>query len=88
MTDRELDALLCGAVGASLTLTGGITVYFTRHDLKTPQGWRAALRRALGHTGYQQPPVYDVEDHDRIVRTLFAFADAIEREAQDGVPGR
>ena len=81
MTDQELDALLCGASGASLTLTGGVTVYFTRPHLKTPQGWRAAMRRALGHTGYE-PPVYDVADHDQIVRVMFQLADAIEREAE------
>ena len=56
MTDAELDALLDGAAGAALTLSspdGVMRIHLTRHDLRTPVAWRAALRRQLGHTGYE-----------------------------------
>ena len=75
MTDRELDALLDGAAGATLTLTSGERVYFDRRDLASPQAWREAMRQALGHAGYE-PPVYAQADHDQIVRAMFALADA------------
>lgn len=78
MTHQELDALLDGATGAVLALAGPdgpVGVRFTRHELHSPTAWRAALRRQLGHTGYQ-PPVYGLEDHDQIIRAMFALADA------------
>ena len=77
MTDAELDALLDGARGATLTLStpdGPVRVYLDRHALESPVAWRAAMRRGLGHLGYE-PPAYDREDHDHIVRVMFAFAD-------------
>ena len=75
MNDRELDGLLDGAAGATLTLNTGQGIYFDRHELGHPHAWRAALRRQLGHTGYH-PPVYGVEDHDQIIRVMFRLADA------------
>jgi hypothetical protein len=78
MAPEELSALLDGAAGATLTLSGPdgpINVAFNRHDLETPAAWRAAMRRALGHVGYE-PPHYDQADHDQFVRVLFALADA------------
>ena len=86
MTDRELDALLDGAAGAKLTLgaPGGreTVLHFTRHDLRTPGAWRAAMRRQFGHTGYC-PPRYSQRDHDQIVRALFRLADAGRRERRE-----
>ena len=72
MTSQELDRLLAGAQRATLTLTNGERphqVHFTRHELQSPVAWRAALRRQLGHLGYE-PPVYGVEDHDVLVRAI------------------
>ena len=81
MTHDELDALLEGAAGATLTLSApdGIKkVYFERQELRSPIAWRAALRRQMP-VGYR-PPVYSTEDHDQIVRALFALADAMKWE--------
>lgn len=81
MTHQELDALLDGATGASLALSGPdgpVEVHFTRHELRSPVAWRAALRRQLRHLGYE-PPHYDQEDHDVFVRAMFALADAAVR---------
>jgi hypothetical protein len=75
MTNRELDVLLDGGQGATLTFTNGEQVRFTRHELKHPHAWRAAIRRAFGHIGYE-PPHYDQEDHDALIRVCFALADA------------
>jgi hypothetical protein len=78
MHDRELDALLDGASGATLVLSspdGPIFVAFSRHELRSPVAWRARMRRTLAHTGYV-PPVYEQEDHDQIVRAMFMLADA------------
>ncbi len=80
MTPGELSALLDGAAGANLTLSGSdgpMEVYFTRHDLETPVAWRAAMRRQLGHLGYE-PPVYEQAEHDDFVRVLFMLADAAQ----------
>jgi hypothetical protein len=77
MTDRELDALLDGAAGGTVTFTspdGPLEVHFDRHALKSPVAWRAALRRQLGHIGYE-PPVWAQEDHDKIIRAMFMLAD-------------
>jgi hypothetical protein len=84
MTDEELGGLLRGAHGARLVLSGPdgpANVFFTRRDLQTPLAWRAAMRRQLGHLGYE-PPAYDQHDHDTFVRVLFMFADAVERECE------
>ena len=81
MTDSELDALLDGAPGATLTLSDGerqLQVRFSRYELKHPHAWRAALRRALGY----EPPVYDIDDHDQIIRVLFMLADAGDGAAE------
>jgi hypothetical protein len=80
MTDRELDALLDGAPGGTVTLSTGQRIYFDRHELASPVAWRAAMRRALGHTGYE-PPVWCQEDHDQIIRAMFMLADACAEEA-------
>ena len=80
MPDAELSALLDGAAGATLTLSGPdgpMQVYLTRHDLETPVAWRAAMRRQLRHLGYE-PAVYEQEEHDQFVRVLFMFADAAQ----------
>lgn len=80
MTHQELDALLDGAAGATLTLCtphGPIQVRLDRHELENRVAWRAAMRRQLGHVGYQ-PPHYSRQDHDQIVRAMFALADAKE----------
>ena len=84
MHQEELSALLDGGDGATLTLSspeGPVRVYLTRHDLRTPVAWRAAMRRALGDTGYE-PPVYSQEDHDQLVRVLFRFAGAVAATRQ------
>ena len=78
MAPGELNALLDGAAGATLTLLDakGVEqiVHFERHELLTPAAWRAALRRQM--PADYEPPVYGVEDHGRIVRALFALVDA------------
>jgi hypothetical protein len=70
MKTEELDALLNGAKGVKLTQQSGNVIWLMRHDLVSPVAWRAAMRRQLGHTGYE-PPVYDQEAHDESVRELF-----------------
>lgn len=77
MLDDELDALLDGSAGATIVLSSGDHIYFSRRALESPTAWRATMRRALGHTGYS-PPVHDQEDHDQLVRGLFMLADAGE----------
>ena len=77
MKDDELDRLLNGGTSVGVTLAkddgSAIEVLFTRHELASPTAFRAALRRALGHEGYE-PPRYDQEDHDTIVRVMFQLA--------------
>ena len=85
MTEKELDVLLRGAPGARLMLSGPdgrqLRVYFDRHSLASPAAWRATLRRAIGHLGGGwEPPRCSQDDHDVLVRVLFAFADATEHE--------
>ena len=79
MTDAELSALLDGAEGATLTFGNigfdTIKIDMYKNDLRTPVAFRAALRRQLGHLGYE-PPVYGDEQHEQIVRAMFALADA------------
>lgn len=88
MTSEELDGLLDSAPGGTVTFTtpdGPVEVYFTRHELQSPVAWRAAMRRHLGHTGYV-PPVYDVDDHDQLIRVMFMFADACARDKVETRP--
>ena len=54
-------------------------MHLDRRELASPQAWRAAMRRALGHTGYR-PPVYCQEDHDQSIRVMFRLVDAADRE--------
>lgn len=81
MSPDELDALFDGYRYASVELRHddgrSLCVRFTRHDLATPQAWRAAMRRQLGHTGYR-PPVYDQDAHDQIVRVMFMLGEATQ----------
>jgi hypothetical protein len=75
--DRELDELLGDgrSIGVGFANDDGdvVVVWFQRHELANPVAWRAALRRALGHEGYE-PPRYSQEDHDTIVRVMFRAA--------------
>jgi hypothetical protein len=81
VTDCELDVLLAGRTSVVLTLAPtegeghGERVWFDRHDLATPVAWRGAMRRQLGHLGYE-PPIYGQEDHDTIVRVMVQLSDA------------
>lgn len=75
MTDQELDRLLDGAQGVTLTTSTGKRLTFTRHELQNVVAWRSAMRRQLGHTGYR-PPVYDQGEHDQIVRVIFRLVEA------------
>ena len=79
MTARELDALLDGQQGVVLEMANGEHIWLDRHELETPQAWRSAMRRQLGHTGYE-PPIYSQASHDEIVRVLFRMIDAQARE--------
>ena len=84
MHHRELDALLDGAAGGMLTFDtpdGPVGVHLDRRALESPVAWRAALRRQLGHLGYE-PPVYAQRDHDQIVRAMFGLADAEAGQAR------
>lgn len=79
MRATELDALLAGEAGVVVGFEhndgGRIDVYLSRHELASPIAWRAAMRRAFGHEGYE-PPHYSQEDHDQIVRVLFRLVEA------------
>jgi hypothetical protein len=86
MTDRELDRLLDGAPGVTMTTSTGAQVHFDRKALADPAAWRAAMRRALGHTGGYEPPHYSEADHDVIIRTLFRLIDLEEAQVHEYDP--
>lgn len=78
MRADELDRLLRGASGVTVTLSGPdgpVAVHLDRHALASPQAMRAAFRRTVGWA----PPRYDQEDHDTIVRVIFRLVEAEER---------
>lgn len=72
MSTKELDNLLGGAAGITVNLTNGKRVRLTRHELATPSVFRLAMWQ---QTGYRCPR-HTQEQHDEIVRALFAIADA------------
>ena len=68
MTNQELDALLGGAAGLSLTLTGPdgpMKVFFDRHELQSPVAWRAAMRQDIAIIECRHRQHAHVEDRIR-----------------------
>jgi hypothetical protein len=82
VTGRELDMLLRGQLGVTVEFTDGRLIGLDRRALASPQGWRAAMRRGFRDLDYT-PPVYDQDDHDKVIRAIFRMLDAMERDRRE-----
>ena len=69
MTCRELDVLLAGSSGVTLTLSGGSEVKLGRNELLRPDDFARALWAQEGI----RVPVHSKRKHHEIVCALFAL---------------
>ena len=74
MTRRELDVLLAGSDGVTLTLSTGAQVKLGRNELLRPDDFARAFWNQVGI----QVPVRSKRRHDEIVAGLFALTGAGE----------
>lgn len=72
MTRKELDVLLAGADGVTLTLSTGAQVKLGRNELLRPDDFARAFWVQIG----MRVPVHTKRRHDEIVAALFALTAA------------